>query len=203
MNVPGIVVVNPALKINTLQQLVAAAKAKPGAIAYASTGSGGVTHLATEMFKTAAGIDLAHIPFMTNPDALRELIRGDVQVMFDSPSTSLPHIREGKLIPIAWTSLQRGAVLPNVPTIAESGYPGFSAIAWFGMVAPAKLPRPIADRLSREVHQILALPDLSAKIRSQGTDPVTDSSVDRFGAFLRSEAAKWGGVVAATGAKVD
>lgn len=201
--VPALVVVSPELKVNTLQELVALCKAKPGALSYGSTGTGGVVHLATERFKAAAGIDVVHVPFKSDFDALLSVMRRDVAFQFGAPSTCLPHIRAGNLKPLAWSSQQRSSALPDVPTIAESGYPGFSSSAWFGMIGPAKMPKPIVDRLSREVMQIMALPAMANKIRSQGMDPVADSTPEKFSSFVKLEAEKWSAVIVATGVKAD
>ena len=201
--VPALVVTNPKLGVNTLQQLVALAKAKPDALSYGSTGNGGVVHLSTERFKMAAGINMVHVPYKSDGDATLALMRGDLAMQFGAPSTCIPHIKAGNLKPLAWSSLERAPALPDVPTIAESGYPGFSSVAWFGLIGPPKMPKVIVDRLSREVLAVMAMPEMANKIRAQGMQPVADSSPEKFAAYLKSEAEKWGAVVVATGVKAD
>ena len=201
--IPALIVVSPKLKVNTLRELVALAKSKPGSLSYGSTGAGGVVHLSTERFKSTAGIDVVHVPYKSDLDAMMAVLRGDVAFQFGAPSTCIPHIRAGALVPLAWSSPQRNAALPDVPTIAESGYPGFSSAAWFGMIGPPRMPKPIVDRLSREVMQIMATTFMAEKIRSQGMEPVADSTPETFASFIKSEAEKWGAVVVATGVKAN
>ncbi|MGE0801549.1 MAG: Bug family tripartite tricarboxylate transporter substrate binding protein [Lautropia sp.] len=201
--IPALVVVSPQLGVATLQELVAKARKSPGSLSYGSTGTGGVVHLSTERFKLAADIDVVHVPYKNDFEALIGVMRGDIAFQFGAPSTCLPHIRAGKLVPLAWSSPQRNPALPDVPTIAESGYPGFSSSAWFGLIAPKKTPGPIIERLSKEIREIMALPDVVSSIRSQGMEVVLDSTPESFTAFIRSEAQKWAEVIVATGVKAN
>ncbi|MGE0800573.1 MAG: tripartite tricarboxylate transporter substrate binding protein [Lautropia sp.] len=201
--VPTLVVAPASLKVNTLQELVALAKSNPGRLSYASTGNGGVVHLSSERFKAAAGIDIVHVPYRNDVESQMGILRGDVAMQFAVPSTAIVHVRSGAMKALAWSGLQRGSLLPDLPTIAESGYPGFSAVAWYGLIGPANLPRPITERLAAEVGGIINAPDMLAKLRGQGLEPVTDSTPEKFGEFIRSEADKWAAVIVANKIKGD
>ena len=201
--VPTLLVAPASLKVNTVQELVALAKANPGKLSYASTGNGGVVHLSSERFKAAAGIDIVHVPYRNDMESQMGILRGDVAMQFAVPSTAVVHVRAGTMKALAWSSLQRGSMLPDVPTIAESGYPGFSAVAWYGLIGPARLPKPIADRLAAEIRQIISAPDMLTKLRAQGLEPATDSTPERFASFIKSEAEKWAAVIVANNIKGD
>jgi tripartite-type tricarboxylate transporter receptor subunit TctC len=188
--------------VQDIKGLVAYAKANPGKLNYASGGSGVTNHLVTEMFKATAGIDMQHVPYKGGPAGLADLAGGQVDVMFETLAGSLPLIRSGKLRPIAVSSAQRAAALPEMPTISESGYPGFTGVPWVAMAAPIKTPRAILARLNADVNAILGQADVKQSFLGAGSEPLV-MSIAEMDQFVRAEAAKWGKAVKASGAKVD
>ena len=186
----------------TIGDVVKAAKAKPGAINFATSGNGTVAHLATELFQKEAGIKLTHIPYKGASQGVMDVIGGSVQLYMSSIPTLIGHIRQGKLHALAVTSAKRVNDLPDVPTIAESGYKGFDAVTWFGLLAPAKLPPEIVTKLNAEVVKALQSPELQKKMRDQGVD-LSPSTPEQFGALIRTDITKWGQVVKDSGAKID
>jgi tripartite-type tricarboxylate transporter receptor subunit TctC len=201
-SVPNVLEVTPSLPVNSVADLIKLAKEKPGQINFASSGSGTSIHLSGELFKTMAGVDMTHVPYKGSAPALTDLIGGQVQVMFDNLPSSLPQIKAGKLRAIAVTSAQRAPALPNVPTIAESGLPGFEATSWFGVVAPAGTPPAIVARLNADMNQWLQTPEAREKLLAQGA-AAAGGSPEQFAAYIRAETEKWAKVVKASGAKVD
>ena len=200
--VPNVVVVHPSVPAQTLRELVALAKKEPGKLNYASLGSGTAAHLTMEMFKTAAGIDLTHIPYKGSSPAVADLIAGQVQTMIDGLPSALPHVKAGKLRALAVTSAHRSAAAPDLPTIAESGCPGFSADAWSGLFAPKGTPRPIVDKLAAETQRILKLPEVQKRLADLGAEPVGSTPAE-FSEHVKREIDKWARVVKASGARVD
>jgi len=200
--VPNVLVVNPALPVNSVADLIKLAKDKPGQINFASSGSGTSIHLSGELFKTMAGVDITHIPYKGSSPALTDLMGGQVQIMFDNLPSALPQIKAGKLRAIAVTSLKRAPVLPDVPTISESGLPGFEASSWFGVLAPAGTPAPIVARINAEVNKWLQSTDARERLLSQGAE-AAGGSPEQFANHIRAESEKWAKVVKASGAKVD
>ena len=200
--VPNVLEVTPSLPVYSVADLIKLAKQSPGRINFASSGSGTSIHLSGELFKTMAGVDMTHVPYKGSAPALTDLIGGQVQVMFDNLPSSLPQIKAGKLRAIAVTSTQRAPALPDVPTIAESGLPGFEATSWFGVVAPAGTPPAIVARLNADVNQWLQTPDAKEKLLAQGA-AAAGGSPEQFAAYIRAETEKWAKVVKASGAKVD
>jgi tripartite-type tricarboxylate transporter receptor subunit TctC len=201
--VPLFLVVHPSLQATNVKELVALAKAQPGKINYASGGSGVTNHLVTEMFKSAAGIDLQHIPYKGGPPAVADLIAGQVSMMFETGPGVLPHVRGGKLRALGVGSVNRSAAMPDLPTIAEQGFPGFDGVAWIGFVAVMGTPRPIVDKLSAETAAIMALPDVRERLLTLGSEPAAPNTPEQFGTYIRSEIAKWSKVIKESGAKVD
>jgi tripartite-type tricarboxylate transporter receptor subunit TctC len=199
---PQTLVTGPSYAAKTVKELVAAAKAKPGSINFASLGSGSTSHLTMEMFKSAAGIQLNHVPYKGSPTAHADVMTGQVPIMFDAIPAVLPHIKGGKLRGLGIGTRTRSPLLPDVPTIAESGYPGFEAVGWIGIVAPAKTPQPILDRLNAEIVRILKEPDVNERLNTLAFTPVGGTRAE-FGAFIKSEIAKWGKAVKDSGAKAD
>jgi tripartite-type tricarboxylate transporter receptor subunit TctC len=195
-------VVHPSLPVKSVRELVAFLKARPGQVSYGSTGNGAVNHLATELFKSRAGVDMVHIPYKGSAFALPDVIGGVVPVFFANVSPLLPHIRSGRLRPLAVTSSKRVSTLPDVPTIAESGYPGYEAVNWFGLVAPARTPDGIVRRLNAAVAQSQALPDVRAVYDKRGAIQSTGTP-EAMRAFLETEISKWAAVVKASGARID
>ena len=200
--VPNVLVVNPSLAVNSVADLIKLAKSKPGSINFASSGNGTSIHLSGELFKTMAGVDMTHVPYKGSAPALTDLMGGQVQIMFDNLPSSLPHIKAGKLRAIAVTSLTRAPALPDVPTISESGLPGFEASSWFGILAPSGTPPAIVTRLNTEINKWLQTPEAKEQLLAQGAQ-AAGGTPEQFAAHIRSETDKWAKVVKASGAKVD
>lgn len=197
-----VLVVNPDLPVKDLKDLIALARAKPGSLAWASAGNGGTGHLALELFKTSAGVDVTHVPYKGTQPALTDVLGGRVPVMFDGVVTSLPHIKAGKLKPIAVASLSRSQLLPDVPTMTEAGLPGFEAVGLATVMAPAGTPAPIIDKISADIASILQQPDVREQLVAMGLD-VVGSSPAEFAAYIRSDADKWGKVIREAKIKVE
>ncbi|TCT07660.1 Bug family tripartite tricarboxylate transporter substrate binding protein [Aquabacter spiritensis] len=201
--VPNVLEVNPnKVKAKTVQEFIAEAKAARPPLTMASSGNGTSIHLSGEMFKQATGVDLVHVPYRGSGPAVNDLVGGQVDVMFDNLPSSIGQIRAGTLRPIAVTSAQRSPALPDVPTIAESGVPGFDASSWFALFAPAGTPKAVVDTLNAEVLKTLQDPAVKQRYAEVGAEmrPMTP---DEFGAFVKSEKEKWAKVVKASGARVD
>ena len=190
-----IVVVHPSFQVNSIAELIAAAKGKPGTISYASAGGGGApTHLSVEMFKRIADIDVLHVPYQGGTPALSDLLAGHVQFMFNNPAQSLPYIKTGKLRALATTGTKRMPQLPDLPTVAELGYPGYDVGTWFGLWAPTGTPAPVVDKINAAVKQIAAMTEVQQQHFDQGLT-VIGSSATEFDAFQRSEAERWAKVI--------
>jgi tripartite-type tricarboxylate transporter receptor subunit TctC len=199
---PIMLVVHNAVPAKSVKELVALAKAQPGGLTFASGGSGSLTHMPAELFKSLAGLDIRHIPYKGVPLAIPDLLSGRVTMMFSPTSIVLPLAREGKLRALALTSLRRSSALPELPTIAESGYPGFEVTGWIGLLAPARTPATIVRKLHLETVKALALPDLRAKFADLGLEPIGNSP-DEFVAVIKSEIPKWAKVIKESGIKPD
>jgi len=199
---PQTLVANPAFAAKSVKELVALARAKPGQVNYASLGSGSTSHLTMEMFRSAAGMQLTHIPFKGSPAAHAELMSGAIAIMFDAIPAVLPHVKSGRLRGLGIGLAQRSPFLPDVPTIAESGFPGFEAVGWIGIAAPAKTPPAILDKLNAEIVRLLATPELKERLAGLAFTPVGDTR-QAFAAFIKSEIAKWGKAVKESGARAD
>jgi len=191
---PNVLVVNAGLGVKTLAEYVALAKTKPGGLDYASTGSGSASHLAGELFNFRAGVEVVHIPYKGGAQAMQDLLAGRVAAYFSVPSTAEPHIEAGKLVPLATTGLERPAFMANVPTVAESGFPGFNATNWYAFVAPAKTPAPILDRWNRELVKALNSPDVKEELLKRGLIP-TPTTREELGRYIASESIAWEKVV--------
>jgi tripartite-type tricarboxylate transporter receptor subunit TctC len=199
---PQTLVVSPSTAYKTVKEFVAAAKDKPGQINYASLGTGSTSHLTMEMFRSAAGIKLNHVPFKGSAEAHTQLIGGQIPAMFDAIPATLPQIKAGRLRGLGIATLKRSQFLPDLPTIAEAGYPGFEAVGWIGIAAPAKTPTAILDKLNAEMVKIIHEPDVQEKLATLAFTPVGDTRA-QFAAFMKSEIAKWGKAVKESGAKAD
>lgn len=199
---PLALVVSSESPLRTLADLVAAAKAKPGTINFATSGNGTVAHLATELFQKEAGVKLTHVPYKGASQGINDVIGGQVQVYVSSIPTLIGHIKSGKMRALAVTSLKRVDDLPQVPSVAESGYKGFEAVTWFGILGPANLPKDITARLNTEINKALQTPELQKKLSDQGAD-VAGSTPEQFAKLVRDEMARWGKVVKDSGAKID
>ena len=200
--VPNVMVVHPSVPARSVKEFIDYAKANPGKINFASSGSGTSIHMSAELFKLLTGVDIVHIPYKGSAAALTDLIGGQVSVMFDNLPPSMPHIRSGKLRPLAVTTTTRYPTLPDLPTMIEAGVPGYEASSWFGIMVPAGTPKDIIARLNAEAAKIMALPDVRERFDQQGAIASPGTPED-FDAFIRDEIAKWGKVVKASGAKVD
>jgi len=199
---PYLMVVTNALPVKTVQEFIAHARAKPGAVNMASSGSGGMPHLAGELFKLMTGVQMLHVPYKGTGAVFPDLIAGQVHVTFGDLIAAFPHAKGGRLRPLGITSPKRVASLPDVPTIAESGVAGYEAVGWFGVFAPAGTPRPIVDLLQKSIASYLARPDARDRIAALGADVVA-STPDAFGRVLRADIERWARVVKASGAKVE
>ena len=200
--VPNVMVVHPSVPAATVAEFIAWAKANPGKVNFASSGSGTSIHLAGELFKTQTGLAMTHVPYKGSAPAIADLIGGQVQVMFDNLPSALPQIRGGKLRALAVTSRERANALPDVPTVAESGLPGFEASSWFGLLAPTGTPREVVVRVNAEIARWLASSDAKDKLASQGAIAAGGTPED-FVSHIAAETAKWQKVVRESGAKVD
>jgi len=199
---PNMLVVNPTLPVKTVQDLIALAKSKPGALNYGSAGTATGTHLSAELFKYMTGTDMVHVPYKGGGAAMPALLGGQVQLMFSTTVTALPHVRAGKLRAIAVTSGKRWPSLPDIPSIAESGVPGYDHTPWNGFLAPAKTPRNVITRLNEEAAKILHMPDTRSLFTGEGAEPVGNKP-EEFAAIIKSETAKWTKVVKAAGIQAD
>jgi tripartite-type tricarboxylate transporter receptor subunit TctC len=199
---PNLLVVHPSLPVNTVGELIAMAKAKPGSLSYASTGNGSSNHISMELFKSLAGVNIVHIPYKGSGPAVSDLLGGQVQLMFDNTPNVLPHVKAGKLRALGSSGTQRSTLAPDVPTVAEAGVPGYEVTVWFGVVAPAGTPREVIRKLNAEVTRILAMPDVRARFLAQGVDPV-GSTPEQFGDHIRAQMAKWAKVVQDAGVKAE
>jgi tripartite-type tricarboxylate transporter receptor subunit TctC len=199
---PLLVVVRPSLAANNIKELVALAKSKPGQINFASSGQGSVIHLATELFDTLAGVKMNHIPYKGTGPALTDTIGGQTDVFFSSTATAMPHVQSGKLRALAVTTAKRIPALPNVPTVAESGVPGYEVVLWHGLIGPKGLPGPIVERINRDVTKVLGLQETAAQLQTDGVAPAGGSAA-QFGAQIRKEIGMWRKVVADANVKVE
>lgn len=199
---PFILVANPHVDAKTVVELLALAKARSGTFSFASAGNGTVPHLAAEMFRLRTGMDMTHIPYKGGGPAITELVGGQTDLMFATPIEVAPQVQAGRLKVIATTAPKRLPAFPDVPTIQESGYPGFEVFAWFGVLAPAGTPRAIVDRLAGEFAKVVEMPDVKEKLAGQSATVLLKPG-EEFSAFIAAEKIKWGGVVKASGARID
>lgn len=196
----NILSLHPSVPASNVKELIALAKATP--LNYGSSGVGAPSHLAGELFNSMAGTKLSHVPYKGGVPAMLDLIAGRVQLIFAGATSALPHVKTGKIKGIAVTTAKRSALVPDIPTISESGLPGFDANNWYGLVAPAKTPPPIVQKLNREIAKVLARQDVREFLATQGLEPAADTPT-QFGAYIRSEIVKWRKVVNDSGARVE
>ena len=199
---PYVIEVNNTLPAKTVKDFIAYAKSRPGRLNYASGGTGTPSHLAMELFKTMAGIDLVHVPYKGGGLALTDLIAGHVSIYVDPIITAMQFVQSGKTRALAVTTPRRASVLPDVPTAAEAGLPGYDVTGWYGIVVPKATPKPILDRIQAATRQVLDTPEVKERFKTFGLDPVA-SSPDEFTRFMRAEIVKWSKVIKDSGAKVD
>ena len=199
---PFVLMTHPSVPAKSIKELIALAKAQPGKLNYASAGNGVANHLAGELFKQMAGIDIVHVPYKGAPQAVTDVLAGHMNMMFNSVAPIVGYIKTGKIRVLGIASLQRSPQLPDVPTIHESGVPGVEAVNWFGMFAPAKTPRKIINRLNGALVQTIKTPEMQSQFIKLGADPI-GSSVEEFTAFVKRDMEKYEKVVRISGAKVD
>ncbi len=200
---PYLLVVNPQVKANTLAEFVALAKGQPGKLDYVSAGSGTATHLAMEMLKDAAGIDMVHTPYKGNAPADVAILAGEVQAVFGSMPALLQNVKGNKVRPLAVGTEALSPALPNVPTVAEQGYPGFAAALWLGIMGPANMPKAVVDRLHKEITAIVATPEFKAAMDANGAEPIASKSPEEFREMLRGQVAKYVKITKALGINLD
>ena len=199
---PNILVVNPQVPANSVAELIALAKKNPGKLNYASSGAGAAAHLAGELFKTMAGVDLVHVPYKGAQPALTDVIAGQVQVMFATSASVIPFIKAGKLRGLAVTTARRSPSVPDLPTVSEAGVAGFEAITWHGVVVPAATPAPLVERLNRDIVSVLSLPDLRERLAALGAE-VLAGTPREFADYIAAEIPKWSKVVRDSGARIE
>ena len=199
---PFLLITHPAVSAKTVKELVALAKAEPGKLNYASAGNGAANHLAMELFKSLAGVNITHVPYKGAPQAVTDLIGGNVNLMFNSIPPAIQHIKAGRLRLLGVSTAARSPQLPDVPTVAEAGVPGYESITWFGLLAPAQTPRPILTRLNEVLAKVVRAPEMRAQLEAQGYD-ARGASPEEFAAFIRRESEQYAKVVKLSGAKVD
>jgi tripartite-type tricarboxylate transporter receptor subunit TctC len=197
-----LLVIHPSVTASNLREFIQLAKSKPGALNYASSGNGTPYHMAGELFKAMAGVDIVHIPHKGSDQARASVLGGQVQMMFDAVPTMAANARAGKVKALATSGLKRSPVTPEIPTVSEAGVPGYESGIWIGLMAPAKTPRPILEKLNAEVNKIINAPEVKEAWAKQGAFPM-GMSIDQFDKFLRAEIVKWAKAVKASGAKAD
>ncbi len=199
---PIMLVVNPAQPIKSVGDLIALAKANPGKLNCASGGNGTSQHLACELFKSSTGVNIAHVPYKGNAPAMVDVMGGQVEMLFDQMATAVPHVKGGRVRAIAVTSAQRSPAMPEVPTVAESGVPGFETEAWFGLVGPAGMPGSVVEQIQQSFAKVLAQPQIKETLSAQGLTLIAGSPKE-FGTFMRVELAKWAKVIKESGVRLD
>jgi tripartite-type tricarboxylate transporter receptor subunit TctC len=199
---PNMLVAHPSVPVRTVADVIRLAKSKPGQMSFGSSGVGTLPHLAAEMFNGMAGLKMTHIPYKGSPQATFDLIAGQFEVMFGIGSSVMPEVKNGRLRAIAATTATRLPALPDLPTVAESGLPGFEAVTWFGFVAPAGTPREIITKLNAEMTRATAMPEVRQQLAAQSIDPM-NSTPEQFSNYIRDEIAKWAKVVKTSGARAE
>lgn len=201
-NVPNLLVANPAQPYKSVAELIAYAKAHPGKVNFGSSGNGSSIHLSGELFNAMAKVDMVHVPYKGSAPAVTDLLGNQIGIMFDNMPSAIQHVRSGKLRALAVTTAKRSPELPNVPTIAEAGVPGYEATSWFGLFAPATTPAAVVSKLNTAIVKVLANPEVKKKINEQGAE-VHSETPEQFAAFIQKESVKWGKVVRDSGASLD
>ena len=200
--VPNLLVANPGKPFKTVKELIAYAKANPGKVNFGSSGSGSSIHLSGELFNALAKVDMVHVPYKGSAPAVTDLVAGQIDIMFDNMPSAIQHVRSGRLRPLAVTTARRSPELPDVPTVAEAGVPGYEATSWFGMFAPASTPAPVVAKLNGALVKVLADPEVKKKLAEQGAEAYSEKP-EQFAEFIRKETAKWSKVVKDSGASAD
>jgi tripartite-type tricarboxylate transporter receptor subunit TctC len=202
VTVTNLLVVHPSVPAKNVKELLAIARARPGRLNYASSGNGTVTHLAGELFKLMGKVDITHVPFKGGAPALTALISGEVDLSYENSLVVTPHVKAGKVRALAVTGSKRSQLMPELPTISESGLPGYDASGWYGLFVPAATPKPIVTRLNQEAVKALRVPEVVRTLSSQGAEPIA-STPEQFGAFVKSEIDKWANLVKVAHMKMD
>lgn len=200
--VPNLLAVHPSVPVKSVKELIAYAKKNPNKLSFASSGNGTSIHLSGELFKTMTDVQMTHVPYKGSAPAVTDLLGGQVHLMFDNMPSVLPHVKTGKLRGLAVTTAKRSPAAPNLPTVAEAGVPGYEASSWFGVLAPAGVPKDIVTKLNKEIVRILNAPEMKKKLSEQGAEPVGNTP-EEFAAHIKAEIAKWAKVVKASGAQID
>lgn len=200
--VPNILITHPTVPVKNVKELIMLARSKPGILNYSSSGNGSPAHLAGELFKLLAGIDILHIPYRGSPQAIIALLSGETAMMFSPIPIAMPHVKSGKLRVLGVTTAKRSKVLPDLPTISESGLSGYEVTQWYAMQAPAGTPKEVLAKLNGEVRKILSMPDIVERLSAQGAEPAP-TTPEALEAYIKTETAKWAKVVKASGARVD
>lgn len=201
-SIPSVLLVHPSLPAKSVRELVSLAKARPGQLTFASAGNGTVSHLAGELLKSMSGANMTHVPYKGNPPATTALLSGEVSMYIGGMPSVLPFVKSGRLRALAVTTARRSEVAPEIPTVAESGVPGFDVSPWYGVVAPAGLSPDVLSRLSSEINRVVKLPNAKKKLADQGFEVIAGTPQE-FDIYLRKEIAKWAKVVKQSGAKLD
>ena len=199
---PNVLICHPNAPAKTVKDIVALAKAKPGTLSFGSAGSGSAQHLAVELFKVAAGIDVLHVPYKGSAPLLTDLMGGQINYSFDTMAAVTPHVKGGKVYAVAQTRTKRSASYPDLPTVAESGYPGFEATTWYGMIGPAKMAPDVVVRINRDINAAMAMPDVKERLAGVGAED-GGGTAQQFADFMRAERIKWARVVKEANVKVD
>jgi tripartite-type tricarboxylate transporter receptor subunit TctC len=199
---PNLLIGHPSLKALTVPAIVAACKAEPGKVAFGSAGPGSAQHLALELFKLQAKVDALHVPYKGSGPLLTDLIGGQIQYAFETMTAATPHVKNGKVVPVAQTRARRSKAYPDIPTMQELGFAGFEATTWYGLVGPGKLPAAIVQKVNADVNAVLAMPDVQEKLQTYGAED-GGGSAERFAGFIRSEMAQWARVVKDGNVKID
>jgi tripartite-type tricarboxylate transporter receptor subunit TctC len=197
-----VVTANPGVAAANIRELIALAKANPGKLTFGSSGTGAASHLAAELFKAMAGVDLLHVPYKGTGQALTDLLAGHVNLMFAPAQTVMPYVQAGKLRALAVTGSRRSETLPDLPTVAESGLPGYEAVGWFGLLAPAATPKPSVAKLSADVKRVLAMGEVRERMLALGADPAANAP-EEFARFIRDDQAKWSKLMKEAGIKAE
>jgi tripartite-type tricarboxylate transporter receptor subunit TctC len=199
---PYVVTASPRVQASSIRELIALARAHPGKLTFASSGTGAASHLSAELFKSMAKVDLLHVPYKGTGQAVTDLLAGQVDLLFAPSQAVIQHVRAGKLKALATTGAKRAETLPDLPTVSESGLPGYAAVGWFGLLAPAATPKPVVEQLSADANRVLADPDARAKMQAVGADPAGNTPGE-FAKFIREDQAKWGRLMREAGIKPE
>ena len=199
---PNVLICHPNAPAKTVKDIVALAKAKPGSLSFGSAGSGSAQHLALELFKVAAGVDVLHVPYKGSAPLLTDLMGGQINYSFDTMAAVTPHVKGGKVYAVAQTRIKRSATYPDLPTVAESGYAGFEATTWYGVIGPAKMPADVVARIGRDINAAMAMPDVKERLAGVGAED-GGGTPQQFADFMRAERIKWARVVKEANVKVD